>query len=180
MKRQQISAPQLDLRPFGFWDDNWALLAAGDFAGRRFNCMTVSWGALGNMWNRPFVMVVVRPQRYTRQFTDRYDTFTLSVFDRRYRPALERLGSQSGRTMDKINDSGFTPIPSAQIASPGFDEADVILECRKIYFDDLNPAHFLADFIAPNYRDDYHRIYFGHLVATWATAEYVRAAAPNA
>jgi flavin reductase (DIM6/NTAB) family NADH-FMN oxidoreductase RutF len=172
MQRQLIPVRDLVLRPFGFWSDDWALLASGDFAARRFNSMAVAWGALGHMWGQPLAMVVVRPQRYTRQFMDQFDSFTLSIFPRDQQPKLQRLGNHSGREIDKINDSGFTPIASSQVASPGFDEAEVIIECRKSYFDDFDPQHFLADYIAPNYAGDYHRMYFGQVLAAWGTAAY--------
>ncbi|MEI8197412.1 MAG: hypothetical protein WCI73_16060, partial [Phycisphaerae bacterium] len=67
---------------------------------------------------------------------------------------------------------GLTPLGLTKIASPGFAEAELILECRKTYFDDLKPEHFLADYIAPNYRGDYHRMYFGEVVAAQGIAAY--------
>ncbi len=172
MSRQPIPTNELACRPFGLWDVNWALLACGDFPSRRFNCMTVSWGSLGVMWGKPFAMVVVRPQRYTFQFMERHDNFTLSVFEAKYRPMLDALGTHSGRQMDKINQSGFTPTASTQVASPSFEEAELVLECRKIYFDDCEPTHFLADYIHAAYRNDYHRMYFGEIVAALGTDGY--------
>lgn len=128
--------------------------------------MTVAWGSLGAMWNKPFVQVVVRPVRYTYEFMERYDTFTLCAFPEAYRKALSLLGSKSGRDSDKIAESGLTPIPSTKVTAPGFAEADLIVECRKIYWDDFDPAHFLLPEIAQNYpQKDYHRVYFGEIVA---------------
>ena len=174
MERQEISVNELVVHPFELWSTNWALLSSGDFASHNFNCMTVGWGSLGVMWNKPFVMVVVRPQRYTRQFIDAGDSFTLSVFPTQYHETLELLGTKSGREMDKVNASGLTPIASAQVASPSFDEAELILECRKMYFDDFEPKHFLADFIGALYDKDYHRMYFGEVVAVRGTERYKR------
>ena len=34
--------------------------------------MTVSWGSMGMIWNKPFIQVVVRPQRHTFEFMEKY------------------------------------------------------------------------------------------------------------
>jgi flavin reductase (DIM6/NTAB) family NADH-FMN oxidoreductase RutF len=174
MHRESIPLTELKMPAFGAWEPGWLLLTAGENRPGQFNSMTVSWGALGVIWSRPLAIVVVRPQRYTYQFMDRYDTFSLCAFDEAQRPALNLLGTRSGRNSEKMAECGLTPIGLSQIAAPGFDEARLILECRKTYFDDLNPEHFLADFIAPNYTGDYHRMYFGEVVAAAGTAEYVK------
>jgi flavin reductase (DIM6/NTAB) family NADH-FMN oxidoreductase RutF len=69
---------------------------------------------------------------------------------------------------------GLTPITLSHIACPGFAEAELILQCRKTYFSDLDPANFLADSIPSNYQGDYHRIYFGEILAADGTEEYRR------
>ena len=145
---------------------------AGDFVAKDYNTMTISWGSLGTMWNRPFVQVVVRPTRYTYTFMERYPTFTLSAFPDDCHDALRLLGSKSGREGDKIAESGLTPQASARVGAPGFAEAELVLECRKIYFDDYEPTHFLADYIQKNYKNDFHRVYFGEILAIQGTAAY--------
>jgi flavin reductase (DIM6/NTAB) family NADH-FMN oxidoreductase RutF len=76
------------------------------------------------------------------------------------------LGSKSGRDSDKIAESGLTPIAAAKVAAPAFDEAELVIECRKTYWQDMNPAHFIDPDIEEQYKDrDYHRIYFGEVVA---------------
>jgi len=171
--RQAIPVERLLVRPHHLWLEQWLLLTAGDFERGHFNSMTVAWGSLGAMWNQPFVQVVVRPVRYTYRFMEWYDTFTLCAFAEAYRQALSLLGSKSGRDGDKIAESGLTPIPSTKVAAPGFAEADLIIECRKIYWDDLDPAHFLLPEIERNYpQKDYHRVYFGEIVAIYGDESY--------
>jgi flavin reductase (DIM6/NTAB) family NADH-FMN oxidoreductase RutF len=172
MRREPIPLNELRMPTFGAWEPGWFLLTAGENRPGAFNCMTVSWGALGVIWHKPLAIVVVRPQRYTREFIERYDTFSLCAFDEAHRPALNMLGKVSGRDTQKLADSGLTPIALTQIACPGYAEAELILECRKMYFDDLEPAHFLADFIAPNYQGDYHRMYFGEVLAAAGVGTY--------
>jgi len=141
--------------------------------------MTVGWGSLGVMWNRPFVQVVVRPTRYTFEFMEKYGTFTLCAFPEACRPAVQLLGAKSGRDGDKIKESGLTPRAASAVAAPMFAEAEFVLECRKIYWDDFDPARFLAPDIARNYpQKDYHRFYFGEIVAASATAAFLAAQTP--
>ena len=117
-------------------------------------------------------IVVVRPQRYTREFMDKSDTFSLTTFGAQHRATLNMLGTLSGRNSDKMKRCGLTPVALSQIPCPGFDEAELILECRKSYFSDLDPRNFLSDYIAPNYKGDYHRIYFGEVLGAAGIAKY--------
>jgi len=168
MAHQQIPCDDLTVRVHHLWSKQGLLLTAGDFAAGHFNTMTVGWGGLGAMWGKPFALVVVRPHRYTFQFMEQYNTFSLCAFSERYHKALNLLGTKSGRDGDKIAETGLTPVASTRIAAPGFAEAEMILECRKIYWDDLNPAHFLDPAIANNYpAQDYHRVYLGEIVAAF-------------
>jgi flavin reductase (DIM6/NTAB) family NADH-FMN oxidoreductase RutF len=155
------------------WEGQWLLLTAGDFHAGSYNTMTVAWGSLGTMWNRPFAQVVVRPTRYTREFMERFDTFTLAAFPPQHRRALDLLGTRSGRDGDKIAASGLTPIASTVVAAPGFAEAELIIECRKLYSQDLDPTRFLDPSIEKNYpKKDYHRAYFGEIVAVMGVGKY--------
>ena len=173
MKRSKLNIKHLELRPFYAWEHEWFLLTAGDIEKNDFNTMTVAWGSMGAMWNKPFVQVVVRPSRYTYEFMERYDTFTLNVLPEAYRPALELLGTKSGRSGDKISEAGLTPKVSNSVAAPCFQEAELILECRKIYWDDLAPEHFLDAEIPTNYPNgDYHRMYFGEILSVLGINAY--------
>ena len=168
MTRRLIPIDEFTVPIHTLWNDQWFLLTSGDFAKGHYNTMTVAWGSLGIMWGRPFAQVVVRPVRYTYEFMERYDTFTLSAFPAEYEDTLLDLGSKSGRDGDKIAASGLTPVASSLVAAPGFAEAELILECRKIYWQDLDPAHFLDPKIEDQYpQKDYHRAYFGEVLAIW-------------
>jgi flavin reductase (DIM6/NTAB) family NADH-FMN oxidoreductase RutF len=173
VERIPLPIDDISVRFHHLWERQSLLLTSGDFAAGRFNTMTVGWGSLGAMWNRPFAQVVVRPVRYTYEFMEAYDSFTLSAFPASCRAALDLLGTRSGRQGDKIREAGLTPIASARVAAPGFAEAELILECRKIYWDDLDPARFLDPGIAACYpKRDYHRIYFGEILACFGVAAY--------
>ena len=165
MTRQPIPIEEFVVKPQHLWDVQNLLLTSGDFAKGHYNTMTVGWGSLGVMWGMLFAQVVVRPTRYTYEFMEQYGTFTLCTFPKEYAPALELLGSKSGRDGNKIAESGLTPIASTQVAAPSFAQAELVLECRKIYWDDMTPAQFLDERIERRYpRKDYHRIYFGEIL----------------
>ena len=90
-----------------------------------------------------------------------------------HRETLEYCGSHSGRDGDKIAHCGLTPVASSRVQAPGFDEAELIVECRQIYWQDFDPKLFLGDFIEANYPNkDYHRMYLGEVLAVAGTARY--------
>ena len=166
MAWSRINPQTFSVKIVDLWDNQWLVLAAGDFGKKDFNAMTVGWGAFGVMWGRPYAQAVVRPTRYTHQFMEKYDTFTLTAFPPQFRSALQLLGSRSGRDGDKIKASGLTPEASQVVAAPSFVEANLVIECRKIYWQDIDPAHFVDPSIHAHYpRRDYHRVYFGEILA---------------
>ena len=170
---KQVDPKQLTIKFADIWKKQGMLLTSGDFKNGHFNTMTVGWGSLGVMWVKPFVQVVVRPTRFTYEFTEKYDNFTLCAFPKENRKALNLLGTKSGRDGDKIKESGLTPIGSKEVSSPGFAEANLIFECRKIYWDNFTPENFLDPKIDKNYpQKDYHRIYFGEIIAIWGDESF--------
>ena len=88
------------LAPLYAIDQEWALLTAG--VREKFNTMTISWGGLGTIWNKPVVTVYVKPIRYTYEFMESNEYFTISFYDEKYKKDLGILGSKSGRNLDKI------------------------------------------------------------------------------
>ena len=125
------------------------------------------------MWSKPFAFVAVRHSRYTYEFMEKFNTFTLTAFPDEYQEALKLLGSRSGRDGDKITAAGLTPESSIQVAAPSFEEAEIVFECQKIYADDLNPAHFLDDDIYKHYPNhDFHRIYYGEILSVAGIDKY--------
>ena len=148
--------------PFKLIADDWMLITAG--TPDRFNMMTASWGAVGELWHKKVCFVFVRPTRYTYEFVEKADHFTLSFFEEKLRPVLNFCGRVSGREMNKAAKAGLTPI-TGKTGSVFFAEARLVLECRKIYYQDLVPGQFLDVEIEANYpRKDYHRMYVGEIV----------------
>ena len=105
--------------------------------------MTVSWGGFGTMWGKPVVTVVVRPQRHTLPFLDAGEDFTLCAFGEEYKEALTFLGRNSGRDVpDKIAKAGLTPVRADEVAAPAYAEAELVIECRKLYRGELKGKNF--------------------------------------
>jgi flavin reductase (DIM6/NTAB) family NADH-FMN oxidoreductase RutF len=172
MDRKQITFNDL-VSLAHLWSEYWMVLTSGDFAAERLNAMAIGWGSLGMMWGKPFVQVVVRPDRYTFEFMEQYDSFTVSTFSDDFGAAVEILGTQSGRDGDKIAVAGLTPVASSVVAAPCFAEAELVVECRKIYWQDMDPSHFLDPEINAIYPEkDYHRIYFGEILAITAVESF--------
>ncbi|HIQ58652.1 MAG TPA: flavin reductase family protein [Candidatus Merdivicinus intestinavium] len=156
----EVNPLELSCNPFQMIGKDWALVTAGDETG--CNTMTVSWGNMGIMWNKNIVTVFIRPQRYTKEFLDRFDNFTLSFYEESSREALKLCGSKSGRDMDKIKAAGLTPVH--ENGTTYFEEARLVLECKKIYLDKIRPEGFLDPSIQKNYpENDYHLIYMGEI-----------------
>lgn len=163
---KEISYKDLQINPFTLISDGWLLLTAGNQE-RSFNTMTVSWGHLGAIWGhgggRPTAICYVRPQRYTKEFIDREDHFTLSAFAPEYKRALGYLGSHSGRDGDKIAEAGLTPAfvdDTTYLA-----EANLVLVCRKLYHGDLTEQGFVDPrIVEENYPErDFHTMYVGEI-----------------
>ncbi|MDR2258952.1 MAG: flavin reductase [Treponema sp.] len=154
--------------------DEWALVTAGDtsVSGGNWNTMTVSWGGLGELWSRDVAFIFIRPHRYTREFVEPNDLFTISFFDKTWRQALAFCGEKSGRDHDKAAAAGLTPIVfdrsvlngGAQGAI-GFAEAQEIIVCRKLYTHVFDPARFLDPAIQKDCypQNDYHTMYIGEV-----------------
>jgi len=140
---------------------DWMLITAGDI--RTYNMMTASWGGMGVIWNKQIVICYIRPQRFTYDFVEKNEYFTLSFFNEAYRGVLNHLGTSSGRNVNKMQTAGLTALKSGN-NSVYFSEARLVFECRKIYYDDITPLHFLDNSIDKLYPyQDYHRMYFGEI-----------------
>lgn len=154
----------LDCNAFRMIGERWMVITAG--TQKKFNMMTASWGGLGVLWGKSVTFCFVRPSRYTYGFIEHAEFYSLSFFPEKLRGALSYIGEHSGREVDKVAETGLTPVadPSGAIY---FAQAQLVFVVRKIYFQDIDPTHFLDPDIEGNYPDgDYHRMYVGEIVRT--------------
>lgn len=163
---KRIAPSEIKENPFSLIGDEWMLITAGNM--ENYNTMTASWGGFGVLWHKNICTIYVRPQRYTFEFMEKNEVFTLSFFDSKYKEALKFCGSKSGRDYNKADETGLTPVSTEQ-SSVGFREAEMIIECRKIYCQDIVPENFLDESIKNNYPDsDYHRVYVGEIINVYS------------
>jgi flavin reductase (DIM6/NTAB) family NADH-FMN oxidoreductase RutF len=150
----------IDENIFKLIGEDWMLVTSGNISS--FNTMTASWGGMGVLWNKPVSYIFIRPTRYTYGFIEKNNTYTLSFFSEKYRKALTLCGTKSGRDIDKAKEAGITP-EEAESGTVYFKEARLAFECRKLYFQDIDPSHFLDSSIEKMYDNDYHRMYVGEI-----------------
>ena len=157
-----ISPEEVRDNPFTLVGKDWMLITAGSEDG--FNTMTGAWGGMGILWGKQVCFCVIRPTRHTYGFMEKSGLFTLAFFEERYRDILTYCGSKSGRDVDKVTETGLTPVFSN--GAVYFGEARLVLVCRKIYYQDIVPDHFLDPGIDGFYPlKDYHRMYVGEITA---------------
>lgn len=160
MSFQKINIQDLNMNVFQAIGKDWMLITAGDH--QKVNTMTASWGGMGVLWNHDVVTVYIRPQRYTKQFVDQQECFSLSFFDG-HKKELSVLGTLSGKDTDKINDVGFHITYLEDV--PTFEEAKLVFIVEKIYADTIQPECFLDSSLdAKNYPEkDYHTMYIAKI-----------------
>jgi flavin reductase (DIM6/NTAB) family NADH-FMN oxidoreductase RutF len=173
MQKLEINPYDLIINPHHLFDRQTLLLAAGNYSNGDFNEMTIGWGGIGTMWNKPFVEVVVRPTRFTYGFMEDYEDFTVSAFPSEHKKALSYLGTRSGRDGNKLAETDLSAISSQKVKSPSFEQAELTIECRTIYSADFDPTRFIDPTIEKNYpKKDYHRVYYGEIVAIFGTEKF--------
>ena len=167
MSFKKVDAKEFNLNPFTTISDEWMLLSAGT-EDNGYNTMTVSWGHLGAIWGTgkgmPTAVVYVRPQRYTKEFIDKEEYFTLSVLEDGYKEQLAYLGAHSGRDGDKIKETKLTPEFLDRTVC--FAEAKTVFVCRKLYHAPIVEEGFLDKTIVEKHYPgkDFHEMYIGEIV----------------
>jgi len=143
-----------------------ALLTSGDR--ESCNTMTIGWCQTGILWSIPVCTVYVRPERYTYQFMESHDYFTVSVLPADRKQDMIVCGTESGRDVDKIAKCGLT-VCYGEGDAPYFAEAEWVLVCRKIYVQDMSGDCALTDEVTRHYgpNNGWHRIYTGRIVEAY-------------
>ena len=158
-----------DENPFTCFKGQGLLLAVGDKENN--NAMTIGWGALGNIWSKlgpQTVTVYVAEARYTYQFMEKYDYFTVMAFDEEDARILGYMGTHSGRDGDKADHLGLHTLYTEH-GTPYYEEAELVLECKILY-----RAPFVKDGMSKEVKEFYdnfnggvHHLYIGNVVGAW-------------
>ncbi len=146
---------------FEQFNKKWALVAAGDKDNH--NAMTISWGSMGTLWSKPIVTVYVKPCRYTYEYMNNNDYFTVSFYDEKYREALNIMGSRSGRDCKKDK---LANLHCKQLEhGVTYEEAEVTIVCKKIYYQDLDINQIPAEQVERHYKsEEPHRVFVGEVI----------------
>ena len=164
MAFKEISIDTLKINPFHKISKEWMLITAGDE--KKSNTMTASWGGVGIMWGKNVATAYIRPQRYTKEFVDAGDYFTVTLFDG-YKKELGVLGSKSGRDGDKIAEVSFD-IEEVE-NQPTFKQGKMVFVCKKIYSDMIDPKQFIDSSLDERWypQKDYHQRYISEIIAVY-------------
>jgi flavin reductase (DIM6/NTAB) family NADH-FMN oxidoreductase RutF len=139
------------------------------------NIMTIGWGTIGTIWSKPIFTVLVRPSRFSYRLLEEGSSFTVCLPTPAMRQVAEFCGSKSGRSYDKFRELKLEPLPSTQISAPGIAGCPLIYECQAVHTNDVQPERVAADIQEQYYpQGDYHRVYFGHIVAVRALQDQGR------
>ena len=162
MSEYAIVAPEdFDQSVFRLIGKEWMLVTAKNQEGK-VNTMTASWGGLGVMWGKNVAVTVLRPQRYTKEFIDQSESFTLSFYDDTFKKDLSYLGSVSGRDEDKIAKT-LVRVDRA-CRGPRAVQGVVriaVLICKKLYSQPMDPEGFVDKSLDEQWypEKDYHVLY---------------------
>lgn len=159
---KEIKAEEINENTFEIIGKKWMLITAEKSSGE-VNTMTASWGGLGVLWRKNVAFIFIRPQRFTKEFVDGAERFSLAFFDESYRKQLGYLGTVSGRDENKIEKAGL--IVEYEDGIPAFKEAETVIICRKLYAQPLEEKFFIdKDSDKECYPDkDYHIMYVGEI-----------------
>jgi flavin reductase (DIM6/NTAB) family NADH-FMN oxidoreductase RutF len=179
-----------DFTENGFqWFHDAELLAAGNK--EKSNAMTIGWGGIGTLWGRTALTVYVAEKRYTKEFLDKAEYFTVMAFDVKDsrsaegrlqgKKVLNYMGTKSGRDADRSATQGDAcPDKKAQAlglhtayttnGTPYYTEATMVIECKIMYAAPFEPQYFKSD--APkkmyaNFPAGIHSMYIGEVVNAW-------------
>lgn len=163
---QPMPADLVEFNPFTKIGKEWALITAG--TKDRANTMTVSWGGVGVLWGKNVVYIFVRDSRYTKEFIDNNDFFSMTFLSEDYRDALNYCGSHSGRDADKFTAAGLTL--STRHSIPFVDEGNFVMLCQKMAAVKITDDTFCFPELKEKwYADgDMHTMYVGEIIEIMA------------
>lgn len=163
---KEISIDDLSFNPFNKIGKEWFLITSGNIS--NYNTMTASWGMMGFLWGKPVINCFVRPQRYTFDFIENNDLFTISFFENDKKDALTFCGTKSGRDYDKAKETGLTPLDVDNCVT--FSEASLVFVCKKMYTQNFEKNNFLQnDNVEKWYaNNDFHKSYIGEIIKVYS------------
>lgn len=172
MAQEESGFKKIDVRKDftenGFqWFHDAELLAAGNR--EKSNAMTIGWGGIGTLWGRTALTVYVAEKRYTKEFMDQAEYFTVMAFGVEHGNVLRYMGTKSGRNEDKAAALGLHTAYTAN-GTPYYTEAEMVIECKTMYAAPFDAQYFKSDVprnMYANFPAGVHSMYIGEVVNAW-------------
>jgi flavin reductase (DIM6/NTAB) family NADH-FMN oxidoreductase RutF len=143
------------------------LLLSTNKAGKS-NVMTIGWGLVGTFWRMPVFMIAVRPTRYTHEFIEEGNEFTVNVPTDGMNKIVEYCGTISGRKADKIKECNLTLEKAKKTKTPIIKQCKIHYECKVVHKLQVSPKLVPPDVKQELYpKTDYHTLYFGEILAAY-------------
>lgn len=172
MNYQTIKPADVNENIFDMISKDWFLMTAENDG--VVNPMTVAWATMGILWQKPVVIVAVRPERYTHEIAMQSDTFSLTVFPNSFRKILGFCGTKSGRDVDKVKECDLHVLHEGD--TPYFEEARLAIICKKLCVSQLKEEDFLenSEFVGKWYGGEnsasgegggYHHLYIAEITS---------------
>ena len=133
---------------------------------KNVNTMTIGWGSVGYIWNKPILMVPVRYSRHTYSLINHAETFTVSVpVTKKLKDALAHCGTKYGKNLDKINACALNLVDAKSVETPIIGECDLHIECKVVYKQAMEPGNITEEIREMNYpQSDFHVLFYGEIV----------------
>jgi len=147
-----------------------AFLVAKSKDGKKINVMTIGWAAIGYMWRKPIMTVMVRNSRFTHGIIEQASSFTVNISTSDSEEALNFCGAKSGRDVDKFKECKLSVVPAQKVDTPIINLSGFHYECKIVYKSEINPGFLCKEYREDVYADnDYHTLYFGEIIACYKT-----------
>lgn len=152
----------IELNPFAKFGSDWGALTSE--AQGKVNAMTISWGCVGELWNKHVATVFIRESRYTRELLDNGEYFSITFFEPHYKNWLKYLGAVSGKQEDKIAGARLTINRHKNV--PFIDDGNFVIICKTLSKTLIGPDDIRDSAIMDaSYREgDYHNMYVGEIL----------------
>ena len=152
----------IELNPFEKFGKDWGALTSE--ANGRINSMTISWGGVGELWNKHVATVYVRKSRFTKELLDAGEHFSITFFEPHYKNWLKYLGAVSGRQEDKIAGARLTI--NRHKGVPFIDDGNFVIICKTLSCTLIEPNDILDESIKESFypEGDYHYMYVGEIL----------------
>ncbi|AIO18299.1 Flavoredoxin [Candidatus Izimaplasma bacterium HR1] len=137
--------------------------------GDKVNTMTIAWGGINFVWNKPVFVAYVRYSRDTYEMMKNTEEFTINVpLHNDLKNELAFCGTKSGRDYDKIRECNFTLIDGRIVNTPIIADCEMHYECKVIYKQAMEPNNIPESILQRYYtNNNFHVIFYGEIVDSY-------------